>query len=114
MYGEPNREGWQATVASIRTMHARMAARGGRFVVALLPLLVGLEGRYPFEAPAAEVRRACEEAGVPFHDVLGAVHGRPSTSLWVHSVDMHPNAAAHALFARDLAPFVASALGPAI
>jgi len=110
MVGEPNREGWDATVAHLRRMNERMRARGGRFLVALLPLLVGIEGRYPFEAPAAAVRRACEAIGIPFHDLLGAVRGRPSASLWVHAVDMHPNAAAHGLFAADLAPWVAQAL----
>lgn len=112
MYGEPNRDGWEATVDHLRRMHARMAARGGRFVVALLPLLVGIEGRYPFEAPATAVRQACEANGIPFHDVLGAVRGRPSASLWVHAVDMHPNAEAHRLFAADLAPFMERALDP--
>ncbi len=111
MYGEPNREGWAATVAHLRAMNDRMRARGGRFVVALLPLLVGLEGRYPFERPAAEVRRACEAAGIAFEDVLPAVRGRPSASLWVHPVDMHPNAVAHGLFAGALGPVVARALG---
>ena len=87
-----------------------MRARGGRFLVALLPLLVGIEGRYPFEGPAAAVRRACEANGIPFHDALGAVRGRTSASLWVHAVDMHPNAAAHGLFAADLARWVAPLL----
>ena len=110
MYGPPNREGWAATVEHLRNMNAAMAERGGRLVVALLPLLVGLEGRYPFEEPAAEVRRACEANGIAFHDALGAVRGQPTASLWVHPVDMHPNAAAHARFAADLAPVVAAAL----
>jgi lysophospholipase L1-like esterase len=111
MYGADNREGWDATVAFLRAMDAATRARGGRFLVALLPLLVGIEGRYPFAAPAAEIRRACEANGVAFHDVLPAVQGRTSASLWVHDVDHHPNAAAHALFARDLAPVVTGALG---
>lgn len=112
MYGEPNREGWERTVASIRAMDAAMRARGGRFLVALLPLLVGLEGPYPFEASVAAVRRACTENGIAFHDVTPAVLGRRSASLWVHPVDMHPNAKAHAIFAEDLAPVVAEALVP--
>jgi hypothetical protein len=111
MYGEANREGWDATVAYLREMDQATRARGGRFLVALLPLLVGTEGRYPFGAVHEEIRRACEANGIAFHDVLPAVRGRPSASLWVHEVDRHPNAAAHALFARDLAPEVARAVG---
>jgi lysophospholipase L1-like esterase len=110
MYGPDNREGWEATVAFIRAMNEALIARRAHFLVALLPLLVGLPGRYPFEAPAAEIRRACAAAGVPFHDVLDAVRAEPSASLWVHPVDMHPNARAHALFATDLAPVVARVL----
>jgi hypothetical protein len=111
MYGEANREGWEATVTYLRTMDAAMRGRGGRFLVALLPLLVGLERAYPFGAAHEEIRRACEANGIAFHDVLPAVLGKRSASLWVHEVDRHPNAAAHAKFASDLAPEVGRMLG---
>jgi hypothetical protein len=110
MYGEPNREGWEATVGHLRAMHERMRARGGHLLVALLPLLVGLEGRYPFEGPAAEIKKACAGLGIPFLDLYPAVRGQQSASLWVYPVDMHPNARAHDLFAGALAPWVARAL----
>jgi hypothetical protein len=110
MYSEPNREGWEATVAYMRQMDAAMRARGGKLLVALLPLLVGLERSYPFSAAHEEIRRACEANGIAFHDVLPAMLGKRSSSLWVHEVDRHPNAAAHALFAEDLVPELARML----
>jgi lysophospholipase L1-like esterase len=106
MYGEPNALGWRRTQGYLRDMHRRVRARGGRFLVASWPLLVGLEGRYPFDDVSAKIAGACAAAGVPRHDLLPALRGRPSESLWVHPVDMHPNELAHRLAAASLAPVV--------
>ncbi len=110
MTASPNAAGWAATQAHLAAMDRAMTARGGRLVVALLPLLVDLEGDYPFAPVHREVARACERAGIAFHDVLPALRGTRSADLWVHPVDLHPNARAHARIAADLAPVVAAAL----
>jgi lysophospholipase L1-like esterase len=104
MYAEPNRAGWEATQEHVARMHADATARGADFVVALLPLLIGLDGRYPFEDVSRDIAAACRARGVPFHDVTPALRGRRPASLWVHPADRHPNADAHRLVARDLAP----------
>jgi lysophospholipase L1-like esterase len=104
MYGAPNREGWERTRGYLAEMNATMHARGGRFLIALLPLIVGLDGTYPFQAPHAEIARACRVANIPFVDVLPALQGQHPSSLWVHEVDLHPNERAHALIASGIEP----------
>jgi lysophospholipase L1-like esterase len=106
MYGEPNREGWERTEGYLREMNRRLRARGGRLLVASWPLLVNLEGEDPFAAAAAKVARSCVAAGIPRHDLRPALRGRPTSSLWVHPMDMHPNEVAHRLAAESLAPVV--------
>jgi GDSL-like Lipase/Acylhydrolase family len=102
MYGEPNREGWERTQAYLREMNGRAQARGGRFLVASWPLLVGLEGRYPFADVSETIARFCLSAGIARHDLLSALHGHRDDSLWVHPVDHHPNETAHRLAGESL------------
>jgi len=102
MYGEPNREGWERTQAYLREMNGRAQARGGRFLVASWPLLVGLEGRYPFADVSETIARFCLSAGIARHDLLSALYGHRDASLWVHPVDHHPNETAHRLAGESL------------
>jgi hypothetical protein len=102
MYGEPNREGWERTQAYLREMNGRAQARGGRFLVASWPLLVGLDGRYPFADVSETIARFCLSAGIARHDLLSALQGRRDDSLWVHPVDHHPNETAHRLAGESL------------
>ncbi len=102
MYGAPNQEGWERTQILLREMNERAQARGGRFLIASWPLLVGLEGRYPFADVSEAVARFCLSAGIPRHDLLGALYGHSDDSLWVHPVDHHPNEIAHRLAAESL------------
>jgi hypothetical protein len=102
MYGEPNREGWERTQAYLRAMNGEAQARGGRFLVASWPLLVGLQGRYPFADVSETIGRFCLSAGIARHDLLSALYGRADQSLWVHPVDHHPNETAHRLAGESL------------
>jgi lysophospholipase L1-like esterase len=106
MYGEANREGWARTQSHLREMNRRMRERGGRLLVASWPLLVNLEGEDPFAAAREAVSRFCVTAGIPWHDLRPALRGHPTSSLWVHPVDMHPNELAQRLAAESLAPVV--------
>lgn len=112
IYGAPNREGWEETQGYIREMRRTMRERGGAFLLVSWPLLIGLEGEYPFAGVSEEIARFCREAGIPQRDLLPVFRGRSSTSLWVHPLDMHPNEIAHRLAAEDLLPAV-RALAPA-
>jgi hypothetical protein len=105
LYSPANREGWERTQEYWRDMDRRMRARGGRFLIASWPLLVDLED-YPFAAADETIARFCASARIPRLDLRSALRGRPSSSLWVHPVDHHPNEVAHALAAQALAPRV--------
>jgi hypothetical protein len=113
MYGEPNREGWARTQGYLREMNRRLRERGGHLLVASWPLIVNMEGADPFEAATATVSRFCVTAGIPWHDLRPALRGHPTSSLWVHPVDMHPNERAHKLAAESLAPAVRDLEAPA-
>lgn len=106
MYGEPNRDGWAQTQADIREMNRRVREQGSAFAVVVWPLLVDLEGHYPFLPIHETIARFCLSAGIVHHDLLPVFRGRPSPPLWVHPIDRHPNESAHRLAAEDLAPFV--------
>jgi lysophospholipase L1-like esterase len=106
MYDAPNRDGWERTQGFIRAMNRRVREQGGAMLLAWWPLMVSLEGRDPFAAPAETVARFCVAAGIPRHDLRPALAGRRTESLWVHPVDMHPNETAHRLAAESLAPVV--------
>lgn len=110
MVEAPNRDGWRATLSHISGMDAAMRERGGELVVVLWPLLVGLDGEYPFEATHRTIARALEERSIAFHDTLPAFRGRVPASLWVHPSDRHPNEEAHAIFAREIEPLVRAAI----
>jgi GDSL-like Lipase/Acylhydrolase family len=113
MYTDANAAGWHDTQAFIRRMDERTRAQGGRFMVALWPLLVDLGDRYPFAETHEIVRRFCEAAGIPFLDLRPALAGQPASALWVHPLDRHPNEVAQRLAADALTPMVSSLLSPA-
>jgi hypothetical protein len=110
MYAAPNAAGWSETQRLLRRMNDETRAAGGEFVLDLLPLLVDARGDYPFQGVSREVRRACGEAGITFHDARPALADRPARDYQVHPVDFHPNERAHARIAEDIAPLVAAAL----
>jgi lysophospholipase L1-like esterase len=106
MWGQGNPEGWARTQELMRDMSRRSNRQGARFLVAVWPLFVGLEGPYPFEGAHETLRRFCLQAGMPFLDLLSVFQGRDSARLWVHPVDRHPNEVAHRLAAESIAPVV--------
>jgi lysophospholipase L1-like esterase len=106
MYGPPNAEGWSRTQEYLREMDRRMRARGGRFMVALWPLLVGLDRGYPFEDVHRTLDAFLAGAAIPHVDLLPVLRGRRPAGLWVYPVDMHPNEEANRLAAEAVAPAI--------
>jgi hypothetical protein len=106
MYGPPNQGGWARTQGYLKEMNRRLRERGARLLVASWPLIVNMEGEDPFAPATLAVSRFCLAAGIPWHDLRPALRDRPTSSLWVHPVDMHPNELAHRLAAKSLAPAV--------
>jgi len=84
---------------------ARVRSIGTAFVI--FPVLAGLEAwEYPFQDVCDLLAGFATEAGMPVHDLLPAFRGRSGPDLWVSALDQHPNAAAHAIAAESLLPFV--------
>jgi lysophospholipase L1-like esterase len=108
LYGPENAQGWKRTQQFIRAMDERTRAQGGRFLLALWPLLVDLGKGYPFAAAHEAVRSFCLSEGIRFFDLRAALTGPPATSLWVHPLDRHPNEIGHRLAAEALTPVVAA------
>jgi hypothetical protein len=106
MYGDANRAGWERTQGYLREMDRRLRARGGRLVVVLWPLLVGLERGYPFEDVHHTLNGFFAGAGIRSHDLLAVLRGRRSADLWVYPVDMHPNEEANRIAAESIAPVI--------
>jgi hypothetical protein len=79
-------------------------------LVAILPLLVGDEGGYPFDPVHDALLRYCDEASLRCVDLREALGGTDPRSLHVHPVDMHPNGVAHARIAEALEPHVLALL----
>lgn len=94
---------------ALRLAAETCSAQGVRPGVACFPLLHRL-GDLPLADVHADIGRKCRDAGIPFLDLAPAFAGRDEASLWVHPTDHHPNAAAHAIAAEALRPFVAELL----
>lgn len=89
------------------------AARGIRFAVAIWPFLQGLgpNEEYPLTTVHRLVAAFCAQHSIPCHDVLPALQGHDTASLWVHPSDLHPNHTAQRLAAPGIAAFLRSQLG---
>jgi len=111
MTGPENAEGWALTQDDLRAMREAVEASGERrFLVAILPLLVGDEGGYPFDPVHDALLRFCDDASLRCVDLREALGGTDPRSLHVHPVDMHPNGVAHARIAEALEPHVLALL----
>ncbi len=102
-----NVEGLSRMESEFRRVAGFYAARGVPVVLFIYPLLVELDGRYPFADAHREVARAGRRAGLNVVDTLPAFLGREPASLWVSALDQHPNAAGQKLAADAVAAFVA-------
>ncbi|MCA9616547.1 MAG: hypothetical protein KC586_27505, partial [Myxococcales bacterium] len=103
MTGSDNAEGWERTQRDLRAMRDAVEGDGRRrFLVAILPLLVGTGDAYPFHELHEELLRFCEEASIRCVDLRDAFDGVDPSTLHVHPVDMHPNGRAHERIARAL------------
>jgi lysophospholipase L1-like esterase len=110
MNGPQNAAGFARTIDDVVAMRDVTEAAGARFVTALLPLLVDFEA-YPFEDLHRATIDALTARGVDAIDLLPAFAGADARSLWVHPVDMHPNARGHEIIAEALSAALGERLG---
>jgi len=106
LYGDENRLGWERTQDYWQRMNRQLKENGGGFLIVSWPLLLGLEGDYPFASLHATIGHACLRLGIPYDDLLPVLRGQRSSALWAHPLDMHPNEIAHRQVAEHLAPLV--------
>jgi lysophospholipase L1-like esterase len=102
---------WADTKHEIRTMDRLVRERGGSFVIALWPMLLGLERDYPLAPAHQTIAAFAQKSHIRFVDLLEALAGQPSAELCVHPIDMHPNERAQRLVGEHLVGVVRP-LGP--
>jgi hypothetical protein len=100
---DENGTGIVATRQYIREMDATLRHRGGRFILALWPLLVPWDDGYPLREIHEHNAGFAQARSIEFVDLLPALMTRKAPELWVHPVDRHPNEVASALAAQRLA-----------
>lgn len=106
-YDVLNRAGWEQTKARLRRVARTCRSLKIRFAVVLWPLLVDLEGDYPFAEIHAKIQSFCASEGIPFHDLWPVLRSHRTATLWVHAADdHHPNEVAHRLAADSLLPML--------
>ena len=84
--------------ASLRDLVSWQTSRGGRFIVAIFPLMYDLQD-YPFVPAHEAIMALATEAGAEVLDLYPAFEGMDETALWAHPTDHHPNAAGHQIAA---------------
>lgn len=95
--------GWQQMMACIRRAEELSRERGFRLVVAVYPVLIRLDERYPFRHVHDQIGRSCRQEGIMVIDLLEAFEGQLDRDMWVHRMDQHPNEVAQALAADMIA-----------
>ena len=98
-----NARGLDITWNAIQRMSEQQKARGKRFLVAIFPMFIDTDGRYPLQRCHEAVMAAMTARGVDVVDLLPAYRGTPAKDLWVHPLDRHPNDLAHRLAAEAIA-----------
>jgi lysophospholipase L1-like esterase len=102
--------GWDTAKKLMRLLAETCAARKIRLLVVHYPELRILAD-YPFRSVERLVRTEAERLGIAYLDLHGAVRDIEPSKLWVTPPDPHPNALAHALFARAIFDLLEPTLG---
>ncbi len=100
----PESPAWRACAARILAMRAGVEARGGRFVLLVLPQLFAMGADYPLDEAHATIRAWGAQHGVRVVDALELLRAHDAAELRVHPRDAHYDEVAHALVARAAAP----------
>ena len=99
----PPSPGWAQTRHALLRAQKLARREGFALAVAIYPVLVGLDGDYPFGDIHAAVGEFCGSAEIPVIDLLPVFAGQSDEKLWVHRTDQHPNEIAQGLAADALA-----------
>ena len=94
-----DRPGLGAFRAAIGAIARECRERRTPLVALLFPELHRLDAGEPFQEVYATVAGWWRETGVPVVDLWPRFRGQEPSQFWVHPVDVHPNALAHAVAA---------------
>ncbi len=98
--------GWLESKRALKEIREISRQEEIPLVVAIYPLLVGLENYQGRQANRA-VEEYCRSIGADdVIDLLPVFEGRKGRSFWVNYADHHPNAEAHRMVTRALLPVV--------
>lgn len=97
--------GWLESKRALREIAQISDERGIPFVVAIYPLLVGLEN-YQGRQANRTVAEYARSVGADVIDLLPVFEGKNGRSFWVNYADHHPNADAHRMVTAALLPVV--------
>jgi lysophospholipase L1-like esterase len=90
----------------LSSMHETLRRRGIRMIVAVFPMMSGLNTHYPFTRVHELVRDFCAEKGIEEVDLLDCFLGRDEHDLWVHPTDQHPNDVGHRLMGEGILEYL--------
>jgi lysophospholipase L1-like esterase len=106
--------GWLESKRALREMAEIAREKQIPFVVAIYPLLVGLENYQGRLANRAVEQYARSIGAAEAIDLLPVFEGRNGRSFWVNYADHHPNAEAHRMVTAALLPVVRRYVPPAV
>lgn len=76
------------------------------FFIFIYPLLLNLDGGYPFDQAHGQIKKSAEKFGIPVLDLLPYYQGENEKDLWVSLTDHHPNARGQEIAARAVAEYL--------
>ena len=83
---------------------------GADFHLVIFPLLFGLESHYQFRDVEDAIARFADGAGIPVFSLTPGFLGQKSRSLWISSLDQHPNEKGNRIAADTLFPYLKKTL----
>ena len=107
LYDEENK-GWMVTKRSLNEYQEFCRDQELICYLLIFPLLIDLDGSYPFHAVHEQVKQAVDSNVISVIDLLPMLIGKSPTDLWVHPTDQHPNEIVHAIVAETLASHLAT------
>jgi lysophospholipase L1-like esterase len=96
---------WERAQQNLVSIAQFAAARSAAFGLVIFPILVELDGGYPFEPICARIEAFAVSRGMAVLSLLPAFRGKSAADLWVSSYDQHPNEKAQEIAAHAIFPF---------
>ena len=101
-------QGWQRVGAALHRLSTLAAEQGFRPLLVAFPIPLAIERSFPHSSYPARLRMLAEREGMPMldlHDAFRAAY-RGHDSIFIPYDGDHPNAAGHAIAAREIVNFL--------